>query len=42
MVTHDADVAYRAERCVTLHDGRVITDAPRKQPVILRVVRRRK
>ena len=35
MVTHDADVAYRAERCVTLHDGRVITDAPRKQPVIL-------
>jgi putative ABC transport system ATP-binding protein len=38
MVTHDPDVAYRAERCVTLHDGRVITDAPRKQPVILRAV----
>jgi len=39
MVTHDADVAYRAERCVTLHDGRVVTDSPRKQPVILRAVR---
>jgi len=39
MVTHDADVAYRAERCVTLHDGRVVTDSPRQQPVILRAVR---
>ena len=39
MVTHDVDVAYRAERCVTLHDGRVVTDSPRKQPVILRAVR---
>jgi ABC-type lipoprotein export system ATPase subunit len=38
MVTHDADVAYRAERRVTLHDGRLITDAPRKHPVILRAV----
>jgi putative ABC transport system ATP-binding protein len=39
VVTHDADVANRAERCVTLHDGRVITDVPRKQPVVLRAVR---
>jgi putative ABC transport system ATP-binding protein len=39
IVTHDADVADRAERCVTLHDGRVITDAPRDQPVSLKVVR---
>ena len=36
VVTHDSDVANRAERCVTLHDGRIISDATRKQPVMLR------
>jgi putative ABC transport system ATP-binding protein len=39
VVTHDADVAKRAERRVTLHDGQITTDEPRKQPVALRVVR---
>ena len=38
VVTHDADVANRAERCITLHDGRIITDATRKQHVMLRAV----
>src|SRR5262249_25843766 len=38
VVTHDADVANRAERRITLHDGRMIDDAPRKQPVVLRAV----
>jgi putative ABC transport system ATP-binding protein len=39
MVTHDADVACRAERRVTLHDGRVVSDTPRRQPVLLRPAR---
>jgi putative ABC transport system ATP-binding protein len=38
VVTHDADVANRAERRITLHDGRITMDAPRKQPVVLRAV----
>jgi putative ABC transport system ATP-binding protein len=39
VVTHDPDVARRAERCITLHDGRVTTDAPQKQPAVLRAVK---
>jgi putative ABC transport system ATP-binding protein len=38
MVTHDANVANRAERRITLLDGRIIEDAPRKQPVVLRLM----
>jgi putative ABC transport system ATP-binding protein len=38
VVTHDPDVAKRAERCVTLHDGRMIEQAPRRKPVLLRAV----
>ena len=38
VVTHDPDVAKRAERWVTLHDGRMIEQAPRRKPVLLRAV----
>jgi putative ABC transport system ATP-binding protein len=38
VVTHDPDVAKRAERCVTLHDGRIVEDSSRKQPVVLRSI----
>jgi putative ABC transport system ATP-binding protein len=38
VVTHDPDVAQRAERCVTLRDGRVVTDAPRREQAVLRAV----
>jgi putative ABC transport system ATP-binding protein len=38
VVTHDPEVAKRAQRRVTVHDGRMIEEAPRKQPVPLRVL----
>ena len=38
VVTHDPDVAKRAERRVTLHDGRMIEEAPRRQPLLLRAL----
>jgi putative ABC transport system ATP-binding protein len=38
VVTHDPDVAKRAERCVTLHDGRMIEQGPHRRPVLLRAV----
>jgi ABC-type lipoprotein export system ATPase subunit len=37
VVTHDRDVAKRAERCVALHDGHIIEDSC-KQPVVLRSI----
>lgn len=39
VVTHDPDIANRAERCITLHDGRIAADAPRRRQAILKVVR---
>lgn len=36
VVTHDPDVAKRAERCVTLHDGHFVEDSSRKQRVVFR------
>jgi putative ABC transport system ATP-binding protein len=38
IVTHDSEVAKRAERCIMLHDGRIVEDAPRKQPVLLKAL----
>ena len=39
VVTHDSDVAGRAERTVILRDGRIVADAPRREPAVLRAVR---
>jgi putative ABC transport system ATP-binding protein len=38
VVTHDQDVAKRAERCVTLHDGHIVDDSSCKHPVVLRSI----
>jgi ABC-type uncharacterized transport system ATPase component len=30
LVTHAAEVAERAERLITLHDGRIVEDVPHR------------
>jgi putative ABC transport system ATP-binding protein len=38
VVTHDQDVAKRAERRITLHDGRIVEDSYCKHPIVLRAI----
>jgi putative ABC transport system ATP-binding protein len=38
VVTHDPDVAKRAERCVVLHDGRIVEEWSPKHSIALRVI----
>ncbi|WP_068468241.1 ABC transporter ATP-binding protein [Candidatus Protochlamydia phocaeensis] len=35
LVTHEKDIAQRAQRCITIHDGRILSDARKSEEATL-------